>query len=470
MSQSLPDRPNLEHLKSQAKDLLKAYLRREPTAVARLGAVSTDPKLHDAQFVIAREYGFKSWDALRAHVTTVLLSQDESFEAACSLGNVDEVKRRLAEDPSLVHKVGSSGKLPIVTTCFSPLLKVKETRAQLVETARVLLDAGADPNSFWLNPDFGSYKEACLYGATGVNNCPELARMLLETGADPDDGESLYHSTEHRDHECLKLLMEFKVKNIDNSMLRMLDFEDLVGLKLMLDYGCDPNDTKPNALHHAILRRRSRAIAEMLLEYGVDPLSDDPMRGTPYAFAVRLGMTDIADLLRERGFDTPTTVVDQAVGAFATGHPEEGERILREHPEVAALANTNSANLLDPLAEQGAARALRALLSAGVDPNQFDQFKRTPLHSACWYGHADAALALIEAGSDLTLRDGHHGGTPLGWACHGSLFCPNLAGDYPTIVTALLEAGSEMEEDMEGSPEVNEILSLFRKARGQASP
>jgi len=49
----LPDRPNLRHLKDQAKDLLKT------------GAAAS---ITDAQFKIARLYGFASWPKLKAHV------------------------------------------------------------------------------------------------------------------------------------------------------------------------------------------------------------------------------------------------------------------------------------------------------------------------------------------------------------------------------------------------------------------
>ena len=47
----LPDRPNLRHLKDQAKDLLKT------------GAATS---ITDAQFKIARLYGFASWPKLKA--------------------------------------------------------------------------------------------------------------------------------------------------------------------------------------------------------------------------------------------------------------------------------------------------------------------------------------------------------------------------------------------------------------------
>ncbi len=77
----LPTRPNLEHLKNQAKDLLKTYRAGHPEALVRfrealpqLSAVSTDQaakpplSLRDAQRVIAAEYGFAGWSLLRTHI------------------------------------------------------------------------------------------------------------------------------------------------------------------------------------------------------------------------------------------------------------------------------------------------------------------------------------------------------------------------------------------------------------------
>ena len=54
----LPDRPNLRHLKNQAKDLLKA---------------GKADSLTDAQFKIARLYGFSSWPSSRP--TLILYSR-----------------------------------------------------------------------------------------------------------------------------------------------------------------------------------------------------------------------------------------------------------------------------------------------------------------------------------------------------------------------------------------------------------
>ena len=76
MSASLPTAPSLEQLREQAKDLLRliapaipppwrAWPPGTPVRPSRL-------KLSAAQLVIAREYGFPSWPALRAYVDRVV--------------------------------------------------------------------------------------------------------------------------------------------------------------------------------------------------------------------------------------------------------------------------------------------------------------------------------------------------------------------------------------------------------------
>src|SRR5262245_12113198 len=57
MSRDLPTRPNLDHLKKQAKELLLTLQQQDPGA-----------QLADAQHALAREYGFASWPRLKAHV------------------------------------------------------------------------------------------------------------------------------------------------------------------------------------------------------------------------------------------------------------------------------------------------------------------------------------------------------------------------------------------------------------------
>lgn len=64
----LPDRPDLDQLRRQARELLRAAVNGEPHAVTRLSAVSGRMVLSAAQLAVAREYGFPSWPVLKAVV------------------------------------------------------------------------------------------------------------------------------------------------------------------------------------------------------------------------------------------------------------------------------------------------------------------------------------------------------------------------------------------------------------------
>lgn len=67
MSRHLPANPNLDHLRKQAKDLLRDLEQRNPGS-----------KLADALHAIAREYGFSTWPTLKAHVES-LPAQENPF-------------------------------------------------------------------------------------------------------------------------------------------------------------------------------------------------------------------------------------------------------------------------------------------------------------------------------------------------------------------------------------------------------
>src|SRR5687767_8678341 len=76
----LPARPSLEQLRKQAKDLLPLFragdagaVQRFRDAIPRFAAADPpgDAPLADAQFVLAREYGFRSWAELVRHVESI---------------------------------------------------------------------------------------------------------------------------------------------------------------------------------------------------------------------------------------------------------------------------------------------------------------------------------------------------------------------------------------------------------------
>ena len=75
MCRSLPSRTTLHDIKKEARDLLDALLRREAAALSRYH--SFDPfagrfeaRLDEAQYIIAREYGYMSWRRLEERVKT----------------------------------------------------------------------------------------------------------------------------------------------------------------------------------------------------------------------------------------------------------------------------------------------------------------------------------------------------------------------------------------------------------------
>src|SRR5215467_5331124 len=89
----LPERPNLRHLKNQAKDLLKT------------GGASS---LTDAQFKIARLYGFASWPKLKAHVDS--LEEIGQLKQAIDANDLARVKSLMIRNPLLHHAPLGYGK------------------------------------------------------------------------------------------------------------------------------------------------------------------------------------------------------------------------------------------------------------------------------------------------------------------------------------------------------------------------
>jgi hypothetical protein len=80
----LPARPSLAQLHKQAKDLLRQCRAAEASAIARFAAIGRSggaPILADAQFVIAREYGFDSWAQLKFHVEDLNPPSFEHYDA-----------------------------------------------------------------------------------------------------------------------------------------------------------------------------------------------------------------------------------------------------------------------------------------------------------------------------------------------------------------------------------------------------
>ncbi|ONG56064.1 hypothetical protein BKE38_06960 [Pseudoroseomonas deserti] len=306
---SLPPRASLEHLKKQAKQLLRQYRAGAPEALDRFarflpaaaGRSSTtiaamDLRLHDAQSCLARGLGFVSWAALALRVEAEAFAREaplarrdrwltlayggdvaggagrarpalalrllrahpalaDDLAVACATGDAARLAAALAADPGWLHRpAGPLALPPLVAVTHSGLLQLEDFRAPLQRCAGWLLQAGADPNQRIGNryppaslaaPD-DAMPLSALYGAAGVNRDPALTALLLQAGADPNDNESLYHSLESPD--CARLLLRHGARvRGTNAVHRALDLPGAGALELLLAHGGDPEEVLPGS-------------------------------------------------------------------------------------------------------------------------------------------------------------------------------------------------------------------------------
>ena len=84
MPAELPPHPSVEHLKKQAKALLRDFRQNEPAAIQKFAMLrlETPPKLSDAQHVIAREYGLDSWAELKERAESLAQQGEDPLAVA----------------------------------------------------------------------------------------------------------------------------------------------------------------------------------------------------------------------------------------------------------------------------------------------------------------------------------------------------------------------------------------------------
>lgn len=515
-SRDLPARPHLDHLKHEAKALLAAIREGDANALRRARAALGDKpavKLTDAQRVIAREYGFPTWARLRAHVqasrgthdavraflaavqeqdregaTRVLRAQpriaQESLHVAAVLGLVDDAQRLIAEDASRVTaRDGEPFGDPLLYLCYSPFHGESEERdAALLATTRLLLDAGADPNT-----RDGRHGVPALYAVTGVRSVLPIARLLLDAGANPTDGESLFHAAERFHEDALELLLSAGAQ-VNHAgewgntplyyLLRYWDVEREArvrqGLIWLLDHGADPNvrcaEERETSLHVAARRGQSPAVVRLLLERGADVHARRADGSTAWFLARRHGFDELASLLESAGArPEPLSPLDTLLAACGRGDLEAARRVAS--PDLLGGLSPADRRLLPEAASVGRVQAASAYIAAGFPVNAVDTAGATALHHAAIHGRASLVRALLDAGADVDIRDTEHRSTALGWACFGADFVADTDGDYEGSVRALLDAGARPRAD-EHEPQHAGVRRLIeeRSERGEVLP
>ena len=263
---SLPSDPSLEHLRNQAKRLQRLVRDRAADALALVrefhprfaSATADSPELDaftraDAQLVVARRYGFPSWNRLRQHLGVVerysrsphrqavggpveddAALVDEFLRLACLVYSNDDPARwrraaeLLAERPALggasLHAAAAAGDVAAArapdrgrprgrraaragrtagSRCCTPPTPGCRRRGRGSRRWRwrgSCSTHGADPNAGYLWEGLPSPFTA-LTGAfgRGEGDPPPheheaaLATLLLEAGADPNDAQTIYN-------------------------------------------------------------------------------------------------------------------------------------------------------------------------------------------------------------------------------------------------------------------------------------
>lgn len=381
------------------------------------------------------------------------------FTAAVS-GEAAMVRELLAHDPSLVSTRGGPHQWDALTwCCFSRWLRDDRERAgDFVETARVLLAAGASANTGFLYHDHApdAQHESVLYGAAGVAFCAPLTELLLAHGANPNDDEVPYHAAEHYARDVVQALLSAPIALSANSLATMLlrkaDWHDHDGVVQLLQHGVNPNapGTWPRTpFMQALLRDNNLAIVEALFEAGGDP--HVVVNGSSaLALAAWHGRTDVLQLFAERGVELPQEGVD-AIAVDSTLGDFQGVRArLAANTQDRALFMARLPEFIARCAGNGALAPLGVLLQLTPTVNvrwaEGDGYwdiapNSTPLHVATWRAQHSVVRQLVDAGADVHAVDAR-GRTPLMRAVDACVRSHWQDTRRPTSVDVLLNAGA----------------------------
>ncbi len=460
-------RPSLAFYECQVHALMKDLNRETPEAQDRVRAakvVSTYP-WETIRETIAKENGFDSFDSLKAEIAKAAAARggasydaelfleraclryrgnevhnpeqaardilakrpdivEHSIYTAAAAGVTDIVATFLDANPALVNaKGGVRDWEPILYACYSRV-NSRAAGHNTLETVRLLLDRGADPNAFYYHELKKGRKFTALTGAIGEDqwnvkeyNTPHeqadaLTRLLLDRGADPNDCQALEHVKFRPNNKWFALLLEHGL----NPKHR---------LNWQQDDKTEPLTTFDYFLSDAVARGFIDRV-RLFLDHGADPNGRVPIDFPHLRRALECGHTGIAALLRERGArEASLSAESRLLSAVMSGDRQAFEDIRKEDPDLARRFLDKKQTLLVEATEENRLAAARLLLELGADPNggmERRQRGNRPLHLPCWFGYLDIVKLLVEFGADFNLSsagadtDDGNRNSPLGYA------------------------------------------------------
>lgn len=405
----LPDNPDLEWLRKAAKKRLSALRKSDPKA-----------KLADAQFGIAKKYGFSSWRALKAHVDS--LTVDGQLKDVTEKGDLAGLNALLARYPDKLH-------VRLAPYEWS-LLHVAAQRGHLA-IVDYLLDLGLDPNYRERGDNTYPMHWAAAHGHL------EVVKRLADAGGDVI-GEGDDHAGgvigwascwEGCDDSWHRAIVDFLISrgarhhifsavalNLPEEVRRIVANDPAA-----LDQRQSRNENHRTPLQFAVHMNRPEMV-KLLLELGADPLAVDG-EGMPAAVYARTPDIDrpVMEKIRDfaesesspRGHRQPNVQLLRLTAAVALRDWSSAATIVEAKP---ALLNDGTLHLM---AKRGDIEGVKWLLDHGADPNakwaHWDA-EVTPLHLAVLADHPEIVRVLLNAGADATIQDSKHDSDAVAWA------------------------------------------------------
>lgn len=234
---------------------------------------------------------------LRHGAKKINLDPLEAFSIACIAGRRDEVRARLAEDPTLLEKLGHYGRTELLQ---------RAVVARRPDAVRLIVDLGVDINSMVAG---SGLDRSALHGAAGWAGL-EMVKLLLELGADPHLRDPTYHAApigwaSYSDQQdVVAYLLQFA--NIFDAV-RVGGVERVAALierdPALANATDEDGDSIVFYLHSEM--RRLVEMLSLLTRHGADLNAHHHRDGTTLLDrALARGATEFADLLRRHGATT----------------------------------------------------------------------------------------------------------------------------------------------------------------------
>ena len=350
-------------------------------------------------------------------------SPSDSVYAAAAAADTDALRRLLAADPAAARREGGPFRWSALFYLAYARHDPQIDEDSVLTSARLLLDAGADPNAgyLWhgLPTPFTVLTGVFGEGELGPVRQPRhphslaLGRLLLEAGADPNDGQALYNRMFEPGNDHLELLFEFGLGTGDGGPWRRR-------LGAALDTPAEMLHGELGLGHHPRPGRTGPAAGQPRRR------PDKPFEGgaTATAVAATTGHADLIGYLVAHGAPPPGLDPAEAFVAAVLAADRPGlDRLRRAHPGLADQVRSARPALITWAAACGRPEAVELLAGLGFDINAkgrtdvpSDQPWQTALHKAAEDGNLELARTLLRLGADPDLRDHRFDSTPLGWS------------------------------------------------------